>query len=208
MNALGLFGGTFDPIHYGHIRPILDVCRQTGINEVRYIPSARPGHRRTPRAPAQHRLNMVALALADIPQFVADDCEIRRAGKSYMVPTLRQFRSQFQFRPLCLILGMDAFSQIHRWHWWAEVLRLANIIVVSRFGETSMVGSVANHGLKLNDDPHIVQRNVCGSICRIDAAPVDVSSTRLRKKIAQGDKVDGLIPAAVASYVAKHKLYR
>ncbi len=208
MNALGIYGGTFDPIHYGHIQPILDVCRQTGIREVRYIPSARPGHRRAPRTDATHRLNMVALAIADIPGFVADDRELRRPGKSYMVPTLRQFRREYRFRPLCLILGADAFALFHRWYWRAEVLRLANIIVVNRFGSRLMPASTARYRRLTCDSPLHICKRISGAICHIETVPMDISSTRIRKMFAAGQAGSGLVPDAVSGYIAEHRLYR
>ncbi len=207
MTPLGIFGGTFDPIHYGHIYPILDVCEQTGISEVRFIPSARPGHRPTPRTDELHRLNMVALAVADIPKFIPDDREIRRTGKSYMVPTLRQLRHENRFRSLCLILGADAFNQIHRWYWWSEVLRLANVVVINRLGSEMPNAHRFRHQLQPSKLPHEIWKRLCGVVCYVSTRPVNVSSTELRKMFASGSDVGKFVPEAVLAYIARHNLY-
>ena len=125
MKPIGIYGGTFDPVHFGHIWPVLEVREKTGICEVRYIPNSVPPHRGAPKADAVHRLNMLALALKNYPELIVDDREFMQAGRSRMVPTLRSLRSEFNFRPLCLILGIDAFLQIEKWYFWNSILSLA-----------------------------------------------------------------------------------
>lgn len=208
MIPLGIFGGTFNPIHNGHILPILEACRKTGIQEVHYIPNARPGHRATPGTGDQHRLNMISLAIEGLPGFVANDCEIARAGTSYTVPTLRMLRQTYRNRPLCLILGMDAFAQMWRWYWRADVLRLAHIIVVNRFAAPPPRRMPLPQAAAACDSPHVLFRRICGAVVRVSARPVDVSSSELRQKFARGEDVTGLVPAKVAEYVKKHDLYR
>ena len=207
MNPIGVFGGTFDPIHNGHITPVLETCQRTGIREVHYIPNSRPGHRLQPASDATHRWNMTMLALEKHPELVADDREIRRAGKSYMVPTLRSMRRQFGFRPLCLILGIDAFLEIHRWYWWADVLRLANIVVMNRPG-FSLPPRIPNWWLNaIRDGSRALFDTMSGGICHVQTTPVNVSATDVRRKLSRGESVDNLVPPAVSRYLAEHGLY-
>ena len=107
---IGIYGGTFDPIHYGHLRPALDVLQQTGLDEVRFIPNRAPPHRESPVLSDQQRAELVQLAIADTPEFVLDERELKREGPSYMVDTLQSLKDEFPEDTLCLIMGMDAFN--------------------------------------------------------------------------------------------------
>ncbi len=207
MKPIGVFGGTFDPIHIGHILPVLDVCRATGIDEVRYVPNARPGHRADPRTDPQHRWNMTVLALADYPQLIADDREMKRPGKSFMVPTLRSLRTEHKFRPLCLILGMDAFLQIKQWYWWADVLKLANIIIMNRPGAKVPNVLPVWWAKALQFHPQVLYDRLAGNIVHLDVSLVDVSATRLRISMSLGEECPDALPSPVAQYILQNQLY-
>ncbi len=207
MKPIGVFGGTFDPIHVGHILPILDICRLTGIDEIRYVPNARPGHRAEPRTDPQHRWNMTVLALEGHPQLIPDDREMRRPGKSFMVPTLRSLRSEFRLRPLCLILGMDAFLHIKQWYWWAEVLKLANIIVMNRPGAKVPRVLPVWWGKALHSQTRVLYERLAGNIVHLDVSLIDVSATRLRINMSLGQGCTSSLPEPVAQYIAQHQLY-
>ena len=207
MNPIGVFGGTFDPIHFGHINPVLDVCRQTGISEVRYIPNSRPGHRGLPKTDASHRWNMTQLALEGYSELIADDREIRRPGTSYMVPTLRSMRSEYPLRPLSLILGIDAFLQIHRWYWWACVLQLANIIVMSRPGFHFPHQLPGWWSRAVQDKPRALFEKMSGSIFHVVVPPIDISASDLRRKLFRRENVAGLLPEIVTRYAEEHHIY-
>ena len=129
MQPIGLFGGTFDPLHYGHLRTAFELWQALKLSEVRFMPTGSPPHREQPHAPAQLRLEMVKAAVADQPAFVVDDREVRRTGVSYSVDTLTEVRAEYPQRSLCLLLGMDAFLGLPNWHRWRELLDLAHIIV-------------------------------------------------------------------------------
>ncbi|MDE0309942.1 MAG: nicotinate-nucleotide adenylyltransferase [Acidiferrobacterales bacterium] len=208
MKPIGVFGGTFDPIHFGHIRPMLEIRESTGISQVHYIPNSRPGHRDQPQTASIHRWNMMVLALDSRPDFVADDRELRRAGMSYMVTTLRSLRSEFALRPLCLILGMDAFLHIHRWYWWADVLKLANIIVMNRPG-ADFPNQLPGWWLQaLEFNPWILHRKMSGCILHVAVERVNISATELRSRIARGDDCSESLPESVYEYINKHNLYQ
>ncbi len=207
MKPIGVFGGTFDPIHFGHIKPMLDIREFTGISEIRYIPNSRPGHRSQPQTAALHRWNMTVLALDRYAELIADDREIQRAGTSYMVTTLRSLRSEFAMRPLCLILGIDAFLQIHRWYWWGDVLKLANIIVMSRPG-TAFPNQLPGWWFQaLEVNPWKLYKKMSGSILHVAVDRVDVSATELRNRISRGDDCSDSLPGSVYEYIKQHNLY-
>src|SRR5262245_12412890 len=131
---LGLFGGTFDPIHYGHLRTAFELWQALGLAEVRFMPTGSPPHREQTHASAGHRLAMVKAAVAGQPAFTVDDREVRRSGVSYSVDTLAELRAEHPDRSLCLLLGMDAFLGLPNWHRWRELLDLAHIVVAHRPG--------------------------------------------------------------------------
>jgi len=134
IKTIGIMGGTFDPIHYGHLRTGYELMQAVGMDELRFIPAGDPPHKSNTIANAVQRHRMVELAVADQKGFIADDREIKRAGASYTVLTLESLRAEFPESSLCLILGMDAFLGLPQWHRWQEILGLANIVVAHRPG--------------------------------------------------------------------------
>ena len=131
---LGIFGGTFDPIHYGHLRTAFELRQALKLAEVRFLPTGNPPHRDHTTADAEQRLAMVRAAVADQKGFVVDDREVRRTGVSYSVDTLTELRAEHPHRSLCLLLGMDAFLGLPHWHRWQEILSLAHVVVAHRPG--------------------------------------------------------------------------
>ena len=131
---MGIFGGTFDPIHYGHLRTAFELWQSLKLAEVRFLPTGIPPHRERTLADAALRVEMVRAAVADQPAFVVDDREVRRAGASYTVDTLTELRAEHPHRSLCLLLGMDAFLGLPAWHRWRELFELAHVVVAHRPG--------------------------------------------------------------------------
>ena len=134
MNPMGIFGGTFDPIHYAHLRTAFELQQALRLKEIRFLPAGNPPHRDQPVADAQLRLKMVELATAGQAGFVVDDREVRKEGPSYSVETLGELRHEYPDRSLCLIVGMDAFLSLPKWHQWQELLQLAHLVVAHRPG--------------------------------------------------------------------------
>ena len=132
MSPMGVFGGTFDPIHYGHLRTAFEMLQALRFDEVRFMPCGNPPHRDTPHADPALRLEMVRVATAGQHGFVVDDRELQREGPSYSVDTLSQLRTEFPLRPMGLIIGMDAFLGLPKWYHWREILQLAHIVVAHR----------------------------------------------------------------------------
>jgi nicotinate-nucleotide adenylyltransferase len=134
MQPIGLFGGAFDPIHYGHLRTAFELWQALGLAEVRFLPTGNPPHRVELSASAETRLAMVRSAVADQASFVVDDREVRRSGVSYSIDTLTELRGENPDRSLCLLLGMDAFLGLPNWHRWRELFDLAHVVVAHRPG--------------------------------------------------------------------------
>ena len=134
MRPMGIFGGTFDPIHYGHLRSAFELLQALDLGEIRFIPSAQPPHRDSTSAAPELRLRMVEVAVEGQAGFTVDDLEFRRDGPSYSVDTLEALRAEHAETSLCLIVGMDAYLGLTSWHRWDEILDLAHIVVAHRPG--------------------------------------------------------------------------
>lgn len=204
---IGLLGGTFDPIHYGHLRPAEEVYRRLGLESLHVVPCAKPPHRKPPLASAAHRLRMVELALQEFPGFEADDREVRRGGVSYTVPTLISVRDEVGDEPLSFIVGSDAFAGITTWHRWEDLFGLAHLIVVQRPGSPATIPAwakprICTHAKELAQRP-------AGKIFFMPVTPREISATELRAAIARGDAPSAEhVPPAVWKYIQQNKLYR
>jgi nicotinate-nucleotide adenylyltransferase len=215
-NALGIFGGTFDPVHYGHLRAAAEVRDALDLMELRLVPARDPPHRGTPSATAAHRVEMLKLALAEFPQLAIDTREIDRIGKSYTVDTLRELRNEQPDRPLVLVVGADAFAGLPQWHRWRELPRLAHIAVVTRPGtrlEDALHGPLAELWQNRHRESKVqLETAPAGAILTVPVTPQPISATAIRAALAQGRKeiaqVRGLLPAAVLAYIDHHQLYR
>ena len=209
MQPIGILGGTFDPIHYGHLRPAQEVLRALGLAEMRFIPAANPPHRRAPVATAAQRLRMVELAVAGIPGFVVDDREIERGGPSYTVLTLESLRREYGERPLCLLMGMDAFEGIETWHQWRRLPELAHLVVMTRPGWTFPPGAAPPAWVRgrIEPAPEKLAQAGAGKIFFQAATPQDISATQIRAALAGGEPVEGSLPSAVLEYIRAHRIY-
>jgi nicotinate-nucleotide adenylyltransferase len=188
MEPIGLFGGTFDPIHYGHLRTAFELWQSLKLAEVRFLPSGSPPHRNETVASAELRLAMVKAAVADQPAFVVDDREVRRMGLSYSVDTLTELRNENPDRSLCLLLGMDAFLGLPSWHRWRELLDLTNVVVVNRPGwkapTSGPLGEVmVDRGTGSIRDLH---EHKAGRIYAHAVTQLEISSTELRQQLVAG----------------------
>jgi nicotinate-nucleotide adenylyltransferase len=203
MTAIGIFGGTFDPIHFGHLRTAFELLQVLGLEEVRIVPAGSPPHRGLPACDAEHRLAMARAAVADQPGLVVDDREIRRQGPSYTVLTLRELRREQPTRPLCLIVGMDAFLGLPQWHEWREVLALAHVVVAHRPGwqapDTGTLGELlAARGTQRVADLH---ESPAGRLHVRPVTQLEISSTDLRELIVAGQDPRYLLPDAVRAII-------
>ena len=209
QGPLGLFGGTFDPIHNGHLRTAFELLRALKLAEVRFMPTGNPPHRESTQADAEQRLAMVRAAVADQPGFTVDDREVRRTGLSYSVDTLAELRAEFPRRPLCLLLGMDAFLGLPNWHRWQEILELAHVVVAHRPGwkapTQGPLGEVmVDRGTGGIRDLH---GSKAGKIYVHAVTQLEISSTELRQLLVAGGDPRYLVPDSVRDVVRELGCY-
>lgn len=195
---IGLFGGTFDPVHYGHLRPALEVMQAAELDEVRFIPNRVPPHREPPLLSDQQRAELVQLAIADTPGFILEQRELLREGPSYMVDTLISLQQDFPDSTLCLIMGMDAFSGLPEWHRWQTIFELCHLIITSRPG-SKLPNFVTQTGIaqKISDDPKCLQQRPVGQILLQSVTQLDISASLIRQHLSNRQSIQFLLPEAV-----------
>jgi nicotinate-nucleotide adenylyltransferase len=209
MSPIGIFGGTFDPIHYGHLRTAFEMLQALRFGELRFVPSGDPPHRGETYAPASLRLEMVRAATANESRFVVDDCEVRRQGPSYTVDTLAAMREEQPEAPMGLILGMDAFLGLADWHRWNEILDHAHIVVAHRPGwrapDIGAIGElISEHGTHRIDDLHEQRDNL---IYIHAVTQLEISSTEIRDLVGAGRDPRFLMPDVVRDIITESKCY-
>ena len=204
----GVFGGTFDPIHLGHLDTVDAVRKQCGLGQIHFVPSAAPPHRDIPSALPQQRLEMVTLAIAGFPHFIVDDREFRRNGPSYTYDTLSALVSEKPDCIPCFILGVDALLGVEQWYRWQEVLGLAHFIVMERPGWQSP-NPLPQWWMqaRVESSEELLQQRG-GLILEVQIEPRAVSATEIRYGIARGIDVSSMLPMVVWEYIQDHNLYR
>ena len=210
MRPIGIFGGTFDPVHYGHLRTAFELLQALRLAEVRFLPCGDPPHRGEPLADAALRFEMVRIATQDQPGFVVDDRELKRQGPSYSVDTLAELRGEFPGRSLCLILGMDAFLGLPGWHKWQELISLGHIIVAHRPGWTAPAKGplgelIAACGTGRVEDLH---EAAFGRIYVHAVTQLEIASTDIRDLVRAGRDPRFLMPDGVCRLISDSGCYR
>lgn len=212
--VLGLFGGTFDPIHYGHLRLAEEAISHLGLSSVRWIPAGQPPHRGTPQVTPQHRLEMVLRSTAKNPQFSVDPAEVLAERASYTVETLERLRSELGMaQPLVLLVGADAFAGLSTWHRWRDLFTLAHIAISHRPGFPVELSSLPHELATEFSDRHqpdatCLGKAAAGSIVTFAMTQLAISATQIRKLLANGKSARYLLPDAVLDYIQLHQLYR
>ena len=207
---VGLLGGTFDPIHFGHLRSAVEVREYLVLDELRLIPNATPPHRDSPGASAQQRLEMVCLATASDASLLVDDCELQRDRPSYTVDTLESLRAELGAEAtLFLIVGWDAFSGLPGWHRWDEILQLASLVVLQRPEQDQELPEVLKDLLAARSvgDASAMQATH-GEILCLAQTPLAISATHIRSLIQAGRSPRFLLPDSVLGYIETKGLYR
>lgn len=196
---IGIFGGTFAPIHNGHLRLALEAREELGLSEVRLIPAAVSPLKTAPAASGERRLRWLQLALGSEPGLVADDRELRRAGPSYTVDTLRELRAELGETPLCLLLGEDALRQLPRWHRWKELTDYAHLVFVNRPGHADKPAAAVSQFLRRRRARGAAQlkRAPAGFYWRCEMPALEISASDIRRRLKAGLSVRGLVPDAV-----------
>lgn len=213
---IGILGGTFDPIHNGHLRLAQEALEQCGLSAVRFIPGGTPPHRDAPHVTAQQRLDMVRLALQGNPAFVLDEHEIRCTDPCYTVNTLTALRAELGAQqPLCLLMGGDAFLQLHTWHEWKKLFELAHIVAIQRAGGRPLGNAINGTDTALRNEyharlapaPRVLHESPAGAILVVDMPALEISATSIRRRCAESRSIRYLLPDPVFNYIQSHQLY-
>ncbi len=212
---IGVFGGTFNPVHFGHLRTAEEVYERMGLDRIVFIPASRPPHKNTSRIVAFiHRWKMLELALASNPHFGLSDIENRRPGKSYSVDTLRQLRHQYPGPDsLYFLLGMDAFQDITTWKDYRNLFELTNFVILARPGYNiektyDLLRSEISAEYRYSEKEKLFFHP---SLCKVYFCQVtllDISSTRIRELVAEGRSIKYLVPDSVKHYIEKTHIYQ
>ncbi|MEY2632307.1 MAG: hypothetical protein RIR00_961 [Pseudomonadota bacterium] len=211
---LGLFGGTFDPIHHGHLRLAEEALGRLGLAGIRWIPAGQPPHRAAPGVTGQDRLEMVRLAIAGHPQFSLDPAEVDAAAPSYTHTTLTRLRHELgPVQPLVLLLGADAFAGLASWHRWQEMLDLAHLAVAHRPGYPIAAAALpaalaAEYHARHGEGPAALAGAPAGRILSFPMTQLAISATQIRQLLAERASPRYLLPEAVLHYIQNHHLYR
>ncbi|MFT5888111.1 MAG: nicotinate-nucleotide adenylyltransferase [Zhongshania sp.] len=208
--SIAIFGGTFDPVHNGHLRSALELKEVLAVDELLLVPSHKPPLRGKPGADSDQRLAMVAAAVADVPGLRADGRELLRQTTSYTVDTLRELRSELGISvSLTVIVGSDAFNQLHRWRDWQSLFTFANVVVLHRaMHPLAMDAAVADFIVDRRvDNVTTLAGRAAGGFFELGLIQLPISATDIRQRLASGRSIRYLVPDVVADYIAEHGLY-
>ena len=208
-HPIGLFGGTFDPIHNGHTKVANELINGLKLQAMHFIPNKEPLYRHKPMANAEDRLAMVRIATAKNPKFIVNDIEIKRPGPTYSIDTIISIRKQIPDQPLCLILGKDVFSKMNTWHNWSTIPELTHLVIINRpsaptshepWIETLLKEREVCNVQKLHSKPG-------GYILQYEIEPVTISATKIRKKLKEKKVLSNELAPEVFRYIEQHHLY-
>ncbi len=200
---IGVLGGTFDPVHFGHLRPALEVMQAIGLEQVRFMPNRIPPHRETPWLNVENRLELLKTAIGDQPGFELDQRELQREGHSYMVDTLESLCAEFPSHPVCLILGMDAFLGIKQWHQWQRIPELCHLVVTTRPGFDMAGDFIRQLPATLVTKAYGLSEVAAGRILLQSVTQLDISASHIRAMLAKGQSVRYLLPDEVNNKLMK-----
>jgi nicotinate-nucleotide adenylyltransferase len=209
VEPLAIFGGTFDPVHYGHLRCADEARQKLNLKSLYLLPAGTPPHRNAPGATANQRLKMLQLALPEFPQLEIDDREIRRSGPSYMLDTLQELSTEFPQRPLLLLLGEDAANHLHSWFHWENLFALAHIVILTRPGAKAEYRQDLAKQIqqRLAIDQQELFRSQAGGVLRLPVTSIDVSATTIKSVIRLGRSPRVMLPGTVLDYINENHLY-
>lgn len=206
MKFIGINGGTFDPIHFGHLRPALEVMQQLNLQQVHFIPCYQPVHKGSPQVSVEQRCAMIEMAIRNQPKFVLNDVEINKGGSSYTVETLEILKQQFPYDSLVLMMGTDAFAKFHTWHRWQDIIQLANIVIMHRPGEPVPLDCTSGLIYQKHQVTKFTQAH--GQMLDLDVIQLDISSTYIREQISNGKSAEYLLQPCVMEYIKEQGLYQ
>lgn len=207
--AIGILGGTFDPIHLGHLRLAIELYQALDLAQVHITPTYKPMYRKQPVASPEQRFAMVKCAVEGEPALFADDREIRRGGSTYTIDTLLEMRKEMPETPLCLLIGIDAFLGFASWNRWQEILGHAHLIVAHRphfhLPPDGLIADLLHKHLQ--KETSFIHENMAGGILLRPITALEISATDIRKQIAMGRNPRYLLPDNVYDYINHHGIY-
>lgn len=213
VRCIGLLGGTFDPVHHGHLRPLEEVREALSLSDVRLLPARVPPHRAVPQRPAHVRAGLLREAVEGDPNLWVDDRELQRPGPSYTVDTLAELRADLPDASLCLILGADSYVTLPEWSRWQRLGDLAHLIVTTRPGYPDPEGApilrewAAPRLVDAAQAPTAIRSRRAGLVIRMPVTPVDISATSIRRALACGRSVRRLMPESARRRAVGEGLY-
>ena len=194
MRKIGLFGGSFDPVHNAHVALAHVALGHLALDELRWVPAGQPWQKPRAMTPVEHRAAMVQAAIAGEPRFALERCEIERTGPTYTLDTVRALAAHEPGGQWFLVIGQDQYARLSTWHDWRDLLGLVTLAVAARSGESPQPDAA------IAALPH--------SMVNLPLPRMDVSATEVRRRAAAGEPIDDLVPPAVARYIDQHRLYR
>ena len=209
--ALVVFGGTFDPVHNGHLKSSIAIKELLGVEVVKLVPCQIPPHRSSPSTTPGHRSEMLRIATEALEGIEVDERELRRTGPSFTYDTLKSYREELGAEvPLIFVMGSDAFATLSEWYRWQELCELAHLVALNRPGGS--VGKIPDELCKwmeekMCDDPGLIVKTPAGKICLLELVQVPVSATRIREICRRGGDLDSLVPGEVNRYIQAQQLY-
>ncbi|MFV0477630.1 MAG: nicotinate-nucleotide adenylyltransferase [Parahaliea sp.] len=206
-----VFGGTFNPVHFGHLRSALELRERLSLPQIRLMPSARPPLRDKPECSAEHRATMVELALAGETGIVCDRRELAQSGLSYSVDSLISLRRELgEQRSISLVIGYDAVLQLDHWHRWQDLLMFGHLLVIARPGwQLPQTGEVASWLMQHRaSNWQALCHSPCGRVLFEELRPLAIAASDIRALLAAGRSVRYLLPETVLNYIEQHSLYR
>jgi len=204
---IGIYGGTFNPVHYGHLRTAIEIYERLALDELRLLPCSLPAHRGIPEVSAEMRLEMLQIAIKNYPQLRIDDRELKRTGISYMVDTLASIRAEIgEYSVLFLIIGSDAFNDLSTWYQWQRLFKYAHVVVMMRPMVTPRSLSDFYRQRQVSDIDSL-KSVASGKIYFQQVTQLDISATSIRRVFTEYKNPSFLLPESVIKYIQAHQLY-
>lgn len=205
---IGLFGGTFDPVHFGHLRPAVELAESYDLDTLYLLPNHRPAHRGPTGANTADRIRMLELAIQGVQRLAIDPREAQRETASYTIHSLNELRDEYPQATLLFFMGIDAFAEFDTWHDWEGILKLANLVVVNRPGAAHSDFSKDLVQRQQNDKGRKIVNGRAGVIEQCAVTQLEISATDVRRRVASDLTVRFLLPEQVSEYIVRKQLYR
>jgi len=207
LRIIGVFGGTFDPVHNGHVQTISELLEKLPFEKILVIPNFKPPHKESSRVSYTHRYEMTSLAFKDIRKTTVDNREYLREGPSYAIDTVKEVLAEEEEVRVVMIVGSDSFINIHSWHKWRELIDLVDFVIMKRPSMPLSKNKKAKDLVNIEGFKKDLFEDRQLNICEIEVAPFKISSSSIREKIAKGKKIDHLVNKHVEEYIKEHGLY-